>query len=123
MHGNAGGRAMHAWGGGCSGGKRRGVGGGLTAVLRIMYQGTCDAIEKGVPLPRQFHVARTCHNFTSGNAASETFNTGSPSYTKATYSAPRSRAYLMNGASMGARVAAAVSACFVFCASGALVEL
>jgi hypothetical protein len=80
------------------------VRGGLTAVLRIMYQGTCDAIEKGVPLPRLLHVARTCHNFTSGNAASDTFNTGSPSYTKATYSALRSRAYLMNGVSGGAGV-------------------
>ena len=88
-----------------------------------MYQGTCDAIEKGVPLPRLLHVARTCHNFTSGNAASDTFNTGSPSYTKATYSALRSRAYLMNGVSGGAGVAAAVGGCFVFCASGALVEL
>ncbi len=79
MQGDVDGRAMRSLGLRRSGGKIREMRGGLTAVLRIMYQGTWDAIEKGVSPPRLCHVARTCHNFTSGNAASETFNTGSPS--------------------------------------------
>lgn len=54
MHGNAGGRAMHALGVRCNGGKRHEMRGRLTAVLRMMYQGTWDAIEKGAQLPQNF---------------------------------------------------------------------